>query len=63
MLLIAGFWVLATSIFGKFAVVADVTVKAGDTFAVFYSGLSDLQTARIKRHIKQNNIDMSGLEV
>lgn len=58
-----GFWLLYSSVFGKFAVTTEVTVKAWDTFRVFYSGLSDIQVTRIKRYIKQNNIDMSRLEV
>jgi len=63
LLLAASCWFLASSIFGKFTVNAEVTVRSGDTFGVFYSGLSNLQVTRIKRHIKQNDIDTSRLEV
>ena len=54
---------MVASIFGKISLDAEVTVKAGDTFGVFYSGMSDMQINRIKRYIRQNGIDTSGLEV
>jgi|GEM_PF-4517273 len=63
LLLIAGGWFMVASIFGKISLDAEVTVKAGDTFGVFYSGMSDMQINRIKRYIRQNGIDTSGLEV
>jgi cell division protein YceG involved in septum cleavage len=58
-----GTWLLVSSFFGKFFVDVDVTVRSGDTFGVFYDGLSDLQVARIKRYIRKNTIDMSRLEI
>lgn len=62
-IIVAGFWFLATRLFWSFWVYTEVTVKAGDTFGVFYNGLSDLQVTRIKRYIKQHAVDMSRLEV
>jgi len=62
-LLVIGIWLLVSRAFGTFTVNTEVTVKAWDTFGIFYSGLSDLQVARIKLYIKQNDVDMSRLEV
>lgn len=62
-LLLIGIWFLVSRVFGTFTVNTEVAVKAWDTFGVFYSGLSDVQVARIKRYIKKNDIDMSRLEV
>lgn len=62
-LLVIGIWLLVSRVFGTFTVNTEVTVKAWDTFGVFYGGLSDIQVARIKLYIKKNAIDMSRLEV
>jgi len=62
-LLAISFWLLARMFFWSFSITTDVTVKTGDTFGVFYSGLSDLQVARIKLYIKRNAVDTSRLEV
>ncbi len=57
------FWFLARTIFGSFWVYTDVTVRSGDTFSIFYSGLSNLQINRIKWYIRNNDIDTARLEV
>jgi UPF0755 protein len=63
LLLFSSFWFLVRGLFWSFVIDTEVTVRSGDTMAVFYRVLSDWQVKRVKWYIRTNAIDMSGLEV
>lgn len=49
--------------FSSFPLEYDVTVRQGNTFSVFYSGLSMWDEFRVKRYVRKHAIDTSRLEV